>query len=47
MMSLRKGPLNKLTVLFALVYSVAWDGRWSTLVRSAACVLFTLGILVS
>jgi hypothetical protein len=33
--------------LFALLYSFAWDGQWPSLAQSAACVLFTLGILVS
>jgi hypothetical protein len=31
----------------ALLYSFAWDGQWPSLAQSAACVLFTLGILVS
>jgi drug/metabolite transporter (DMT)-like permease len=41
------GQLIVSETLFALLYSFAWDGRWPTLTQSAACVLFTLGILAS
>lgn len=41
------GQLIVTETLFALVYSFAWDGRWPSLAQSAACVLFTLGILAS
>jgi drug/metabolite transporter (DMT)-like permease len=41
------GQLIVSETLFALFYSFAWDGRWPTLAQSAACVLFTLGILAS
>lgn len=41
------GQLIVSETLFALLYSFAWDGRWPTLAQSAACVLFTLGILAS
>lgn len=41
------GQLIVSETLFALLYSFAWDGRWPTLLQSAACVLFTLGILAS
>lgn len=41
------GQLIVSETLFALLYSFAWDGRWPTPAQSAACVLFTLGILAS
>jgi drug/metabolite transporter (DMT)-like permease len=41
------GQLIVSETLFALLYSFAWDGRWPTAGRFAACVLFTLGILAS
>ncbi len=41
------GQLIVSETLFALLYSFAWDGHWPTLAQSAACVLFTLGILAS
>jgi drug/metabolite transporter (DMT)-like permease len=41
------GQLIVSETLFALLYSFAWDGRWPTLAQSAACLLFTLGILAS
>ena len=41
------GQLIVSETLFALFYSFAWDGRWPSLAQSAACVLFTLGILAS
>lgn len=41
------GQLIVSETLFALLYSFAWDGRWPSLAQSAACVLFTLGILAS
>jgi drug/metabolite transporter (DMT)-like permease len=41
------GQLIVSETLFALLYSFAWDGHWPTLLQSAACVLFTLGILAS
>jgi drug/metabolite transporter (DMT)-like permease len=41
------GQLIVSETLFALLYSFAWDGRWPTLSQSAACLLFTLGILAS
>lgn len=41
------GQLIVSETLFALIYSFAWDGRWPSLAQSAACVLFTLGILAS
>jgi drug/metabolite transporter (DMT)-like permease len=41
------GQLIVSETLFALAYSFAWDGRWPGPVQSAACVLFTLGILAS
>lgn len=41
------GQLIVSETLFALLYSFAWDGRWPTLTQSAACLLFTLGILAS
>jgi hypothetical protein len=40
-------PADVSETLFALFYSFAWDGRWPNLAQSAACVLFTLGILAS
>jgi drug/metabolite transporter (DMT)-like permease len=41
------GQLIVSETLFALLYSFAWDGRWPTWTQSAACLLFTLGILAS
>jgi drug/metabolite transporter (DMT)-like permease len=41
------GQLIVSETLFALLYSFAWDGRWPTWLQFTACVLFTLGILVS
>ncbi|MEO8020883.1 DMT family transporter [Polaromonas sp.] len=41
------GQLIVSETIFALLYSFAWDGRWPTAAQLAACVLFTLGILVS
>jgi len=41
------GQLIVSETIFALLYSFAWDGQWPSLAQSAACVLFTLGILVS
>jgi drug/metabolite transporter (DMT)-like permease len=41
------GQLIVSETLFALLYSFAWDGRWPSATQSAACVLFTLGILAS
>jgi drug/metabolite transporter (DMT)-like permease len=41
------GQLIVSETLFALLYSIAWDGQWPSFAQSAACVLFTLGILVS
>lgn len=41
------GQLIVSETIFALLYSFAWDGRWPTQAQLAACVLFTLGILVS
>jgi drug/metabolite transporter (DMT)-like permease len=41
------GQLIVSETLFALLYSFAWDGRWPTFMQSAACLLFTLGILAS
>lgn len=41
------GQLIVSETLFALVYSFAWDGRWPSLPQAAACLLFTMGILVS
>ena len=41
------GQLIVSETLFALLYSFVLDGRWPTLLQSAACVLFTLGILAS
>ena len=34
-------------LIFALLYSFAWYGQWPSPAQFAACVLFTLGILVS
>lgn len=41
------GQLIVSETIFALLYSFAWYGQWPSLAQSAACVLFTLGILVS
>ena len=41
------GQLIVSETLFALLYSFAWDGRWPTLAQTAACLLFTLGIVAS
>lgn len=41
------GQLIVSETIFALLYSFAWDGHWPTPAQLAACVLFTLGILVS
>ena len=41
------GQLIVSETVFALLYSFAWDGQWPSLTQSAACVLFTLGILAS
>ncbi|MEY3873057.1 MAG: hypothetical protein RLZZ296_2052, partial [Pseudomonadota bacterium] len=41
------GQLIVSETIFALLYSFAWDGQWPSPAQSAACVLFTLGILVS
>lgn len=41
------GQLIVSETLFALLYSFAWDGHWPTLAQTAACVLFTFGILAS
>jgi len=41
------GQLIVSETIFALLYSFARDGQWPSLAQSAACVLFTLGILVS
>jgi drug/metabolite transporter (DMT)-like permease len=41
------GQLIVSETIFALLYSFAWDGHWPTHAQLAACVLFTLGILVS
>lgn len=41
------GQLIVSETIFALLYSFVWDGHWPTPAQLAACVLFTLGILVS
>ena len=41
------GQLIVSETVFALLYSFAWDGQWPSLVQSAACALFILGILAS
>lgn len=41
------GQLIVSETVFALLYSFAWDGHWPSLVQSAACTLFILGILAS
>ena len=41
------GQLIVSETLFALAYSVAWDGRWPSPAQWGAVVLFTLGILAS
>jgi len=41
------GQLIVSETIFALLYSFTWDGQWPSPAQSAACVLFTLGILVS
>jgi drug/metabolite transporter (DMT)-like permease len=41
------GQLIVSETIFALLYSFAWYGQWPSFAQSAACVLFTLGILVS
>ena len=41
------GQLIVSETVFALMYSFAWDGQWPSLVQSAACALFILGILAS
>jgi drug/metabolite transporter (DMT)-like permease len=41
------GQLIVSETLFALLYSFAWDGHWPSAAQSAACLLFTMGILAS
>jgi len=41
------GQLIVSETVFALLYSFAWDGQWPSLVQSAACALFILGILAT
>ena len=41
------GQLIVSETIFALLYSFAWDGLWPSWGQSAACILFTFGILAS
>lgn len=41
------GQLVVSETIFALLYSFLWDGHWPTAPQFVACLLFTLGIVVS